>query len=169
MEWPRALHVQQAETVQLLHSGVRQEVVYTELLPDTSLTSGPFKFEVTGDKWAVPYEARVDSKRHLRYSCAGPTEIKVVRLQDNGLTLVLDGDRVIADDLLYQPTPREIPSTVHTSLRATGRQPTSESNRRPKTTYRRRFSTQPSRLASPKLPPGTSSLTAPARSPTSWP
>lgn len=114
LEWPWQLHVQQAETVQLSYAGIRQEVVYTELVPDISSTTGPFKFEVTGDKWAVPYEARVDSKGHLRYRCAGSKEVTVVRgqaqtplshwLEENGLTLVLDGDRVIDGDLLYQPT-----------------------------------------------------------------
>lgn len=113
VEWPWQLHTLQAEHVRLNYQEKIHEAVYTDLIPDTASTTGPFRFDVKTGSWEVTYEATVERGR-LRYRCTGDDEIKVVRprseqplsdwLNDNGLLLILDDDRIIDDDLLYKPT-----------------------------------------------------------------
>ncbi|MFD7159410.1 hypothetical protein ACFV9C_32760 [Kribbella sp. NPDC059898] len=113
LEWPWMIQLQQAETVRLAFDGKTHEAAYTDLVPDTSSTTGPFQFEVRSGSWSVRYEASVDATGHLVYRCLGANEVMVVRarsevplsvwLQANGLVFLLDDDRLIEDDLLYRP------------------------------------------------------------------
>lgn len=113
LEWPWTIHMQQSETVRLAFQGKVQEAAYTDLVPDTSATTGPFRFEVRTGSWSVPYDAAVDANGHLQYRCRGKDEVMVVRarsevvlsawLQANGLIFLMDDDRLIEDDLLYRP------------------------------------------------------------------
>nr|WP_281353721.1 DEAD/DEAH box helicase family protein [Phytoactinopolyspora mesophila] len=112
-EWPWLLHTLQADHVRLSYQEKIHEAVYTDLVPDTESTTGPFRFTVKTGSWQVTYEATVERGR-LRYRCTGEEEITVVRprselplsdwLNDNGLLLILDDDRIIEGDLLYKPT-----------------------------------------------------------------
>ncbi len=113
VEWPWQLHTLQAEHVRLSYQEQIHEAVYTDLIPDTASTTGPFRFTVKTGSWEVTYEAAVERGR-LHYRCTGDDDIKVVRprseyplsdwLNDNGLLLILDDDRIIEDNLLYKPT-----------------------------------------------------------------
>jgi superfamily II DNA or RNA helicase len=113
VEWPWQLHVLQADNVRLSYRDTVYEAVYTDLVPDIESKAGPFRFAVKTGSWDVTYEATVEKGR-LRYRCNGDEEIKVVRprseqplsdwLNDNGLILILDDDRIIEGDLLYKPT-----------------------------------------------------------------
>ena len=105
-------HTQQAETLRLSFDDKVYEAVYTDLVPDTSTTEGPFRFEIRTEGWAATYEAAVDNG-HLRYRCVAGDDIKVVRprsehnlsdwLNAVGLTFILNDDRIIEGDLLYKP------------------------------------------------------------------
>ncbi|MFI5497287.1 DEAD/DEAH box helicase [Actinoplanes sp. NPDC051859] len=112
-EWPWQLHTMQADTVRLSLNDLVYEAAYTDLVPDTTTTEGPFRFDVRTKGWTATYEATVE-QGHLRYCCITDNEIKVVRarselslsdwLNHNGLILILDDDRIIEGDLLYKPT-----------------------------------------------------------------
>jgi superfamily II DNA or RNA helicase len=112
VEWPWVVHTLQSENLKLTCQDISYELVYTDLVPDTNSTSGPFRFAVSTEAWTVPYEAElVDG--HLRYRCLADEEITVVRahsesplsvwLNTNGVGLMLDDDRIIVDDMLYKP------------------------------------------------------------------
>jgi superfamily II DNA or RNA helicase len=113
VEWPWQLHVLQSDQVRLSFRDSVYEAVYTDLVPDIDTTTGSFRFTVKTAGWEVGYEAVVERGR-LRYRCLQADEITVVRprsdqslsewLDDNGLTFILDDDRLIEGDLLYKPT-----------------------------------------------------------------
>lgn len=113
VEWPWLIHTLQSETLRLSYEDSEQEAAYTDLVPDVDADTGPFKFDVKSGSWSVPYEASVENGR-LRYRCLSDREVNVVRsrselrlsewLNANGLTLILDDDRIIDGDLLYKPT-----------------------------------------------------------------
>jgi superfamily II DNA or RNA helicase len=112
-EWPWLIHTMQADSLRLSFQDIVYEAVYTDLVPNTDSTSGPFTFDVRTGAWKVTYEAAVEKGR-LRYRCTTDDEVKVVRprsehrlsdwLNDNGLIFILDDDRIIEGDLLYKPT-----------------------------------------------------------------
>jgi hypothetical protein len=112
-EWPWQLHVLRPDNVRLSYQNKVFEAVYTDLVPDVTSTTGPFRFAVVAGDWSVGYEAAVEKGR-LRYRCTGRDEINVVRprseqrlsewLNDNGLLFILDDDRIIENNLLYKPT-----------------------------------------------------------------
>jgi superfamily II DNA or RNA helicase len=112
-EWPWEMHTLQGESVRLSYQDNVHELMFTELVADTSSTSGAFRFAVKSGGWSVPYEARVENKQ-LRYYCRDDEEVYFRRprsehllshwLNDNGLLLIMDGDRIIVNDLLYKPT-----------------------------------------------------------------
>ena len=113
IEWPWHIHTMQADNVRLSHQDKVYEAVYTDLVPHVDATSGPFRFDVKTGAWSVTYEAVVEKGR-LRYRCTTEDEVTLVRarsqqllsdwLNDNGLILILDDDRIIDGDLLYKPT-----------------------------------------------------------------
>lgn len=113
VEWPWALHTKHADNVRLSFQDKIYEAVYTDLVPDTESTSEAFRFDVKTGAWSVTYEATVEKNR-LRYRCATGDEVNVLGarserrlsdwLNDNGLILILDDDRIIEGDLLYKPT-----------------------------------------------------------------
>lgn len=113
VEWPWIVHPLQADSLRLSYQDHLHEAAYADLVPDTTATNGPFRFEVKTGAWTVGYEATVEKGR-LRYHCTTDADVKVVRarseqsltdwLNDNGLTLILDDDRIIDGDLLYKPT-----------------------------------------------------------------
>jgi hypothetical protein len=112
-EWPWQLHTMQADNLRLSFKDLIYECVYTDLVPDTAATEGPFRFDVRTKGWTVTYEATVEKGR-LYYRCTIDEEIKVIRarsehnlsdwLNQIGLTFILDDDRIIEGDLLYKPT-----------------------------------------------------------------
>ncbi|MFC7708659.1 DEAD/DEAH box helicase [Micromonospora lupini] len=113
VEWPWQIHTMQADNLRLSFQDLTYEAVYTDLVPDTAATEGPFRFDVRTKGWTVTYEATVENSR-LFYRCASDQEIKIVRarselnlsdwLNQIGLTFILDDDRIIEGDLLYKPT-----------------------------------------------------------------
>jgi superfamily II DNA or RNA helicase len=112
-EWPWEIHTRRADGIRLSYGGRTYEMAYTDLVPVTDSTEGPFRFSVKTDAWEVKYEAAVEKGR-LHYSTSSDEEVKVIRtrsemrlsdwLNDEGLILTLDDDRIIEDDLLYRPT-----------------------------------------------------------------
>lgn len=113
VEWPWQLHMVGPALVRLSYGNSTYDAVFTDLVPDVTTTAGPFQFSVKTPAWEVAYQADVDQGR-LRYSCVGSEEITVVRPQSerplsdwlnaNGLTMILDEDRIIEGDLIYKPT-----------------------------------------------------------------
>jgi superfamily II DNA or RNA helicase len=113
VEWPWLIHTMQADSLRLSLQDLVYEAVYTDLVPDTTGTDGPFRFDLRTKGWTATYEATVE-QGHLRYRCISGEEIKVVRprselnlsdwLNQVGLTFILDDDRIIEGDLLYKPT-----------------------------------------------------------------
>jgi hypothetical protein len=112
-EWPWQLHTVGSDLVKLSYDGTTHDAVFTDLVPDVTATSGPFRFSVKTLAWDVAYEAVVDNGQ-LRYTCSGPEEVIVVRpkserplsdwLNANGVIFILDEDRIIEGDLIYRPT-----------------------------------------------------------------
>lgn len=114
VEWPWEIHTRKADNVRLVYQEKSCEMAYTDLVPDTEATTGPFRFTVSTDAWKVSYEASVD-KGGLLYSPANPDEeVMVVKarselrlsewLNREGLLLTLNDDRIIDGNLLYRPT-----------------------------------------------------------------
>ena len=113
IEWPWQLHIVGSDLVKLSYGGGTYGAVFTDLVPDVTTTTGPFRFSFKTPAWEVAYEADVDKGR-LHYECVGSDEIMVIRpksehplsewLNDSGLTFILDEDRIIEGDLIYKPT-----------------------------------------------------------------
>lgn len=113
VEWPWELRTQSAETMRLTHGDKTVQAVYCDLVPDTSSTTGPFRFSISNGAWEVPYEAAVSSQGVVTYSCSTSDEIQVVRprsemplstwLNQHGLVFLLDDDRMVEGGLLYKP------------------------------------------------------------------
>ncbi|MGX9901305.1 DEAD/DEAH box helicase [Arthrobacter sp. SA17] len=114
VEWPWEVYTRRADNIRLVYQDKSCEMAYTDLVPDTDSTTGPFRFTVSTDAWEVDYEASV-GKGGLHYSAGNPDEeVKVVRarsemrlsdwLRDAGLILTLNDDRIIQGNLLYRPT-----------------------------------------------------------------
>ncbi|WP_412542981.1 DEAD/DEAH box helicase family protein [Longispora sp. K20-0274] len=112
VEWPWELHLHQPGRLRLSFDDKIFEAVYTDLIPNTDITTGAFRFTVKTAAWAVEYEATVESGS-LRYRSTVEPEIAAIRarsemplsawLNANGPLLVLDDDRIIANDLIYRP------------------------------------------------------------------
>ena len=112
VEWPWQLHTVGSDRVKLSYGGHTYDAVFTDLVPDTTTTTGPFRFSFKTPAWEVGYEADVEAGR-LKFKCVGPDEIALVRpkserplsewLNDEGLTFILDEDRIIDGDLIYKP------------------------------------------------------------------
>jgi superfamily II DNA or RNA helicase len=112
-EWPWQVHTMQADTLRLRYDGKTFELSYTDLVPDTRDTGDVFRFTLTTGAWKVTYEAAVVNGG-LHYSPADARDATVVRsrseqplsqwLNENGLLLVLDQDRIIDGNLIYKPT-----------------------------------------------------------------
>ena len=112
-EWPWQLHAQNADTTRLKYDGKTIEAVYCDIIPDTSSSTGPFKFTISNRAWDVAYEADVSPDGNVLYSCAAAEEIQVIRsrselplstwLNQNGLVFLLDDDRMVESGLLYRP------------------------------------------------------------------
>lgn len=113
VEWPWELHTQSAEIMRLKHGDKSMEAVYCDLIPDTSSSTGPFKFTVSNRAWNVAYVATVSPEGVISYSCTETEEIQVIRprselplstwLNQNGLVFLLNDDRMIEGGLLYRP------------------------------------------------------------------
>lgn len=115
VEWPWTVHTMQADSLRITYQNKTYEAVHTDLVPHVDATTGPFRFDITTGAWSVTYEAAVENGL-LRYSCVTDEEVTLVRprsvqpqplsdwLNDNGLTFILDGDRIVEGDLLYKPT-----------------------------------------------------------------
>ena len=113
-EWPWEIHTRRADNIRLVYQDKSCEMAYTDLVPNTDSTTGPFRFTVSTDAWKVGYQASVE-KGGLVYSAANPDEeVMVVRarsemrlsdwLNSAGLLLTLNDDRIIEGNLLYRPT-----------------------------------------------------------------
>lgn len=113
VEWPWFMHLQSMERYRLRYQDKTHEAMLTDLVPSIEISDGSLRFEIKSEDWQVSYEAVVEASR-LRYRCVSEDEIVLVRpqserglsewLNENGLTFILDGDRLISDDLLYRPT-----------------------------------------------------------------
>jgi hypothetical protein len=51
-EWPWLIHTMQAGNLLLSNQDSFHAAVYTDLVPDTDSTSGPFRFDVKTGAWA---------------------------------------------------------------------------------------------------------------------
>ncbi|WP_409463700.1 DEAD/DEAH box helicase [Amycolatopsis sp. GA6-003] len=114
VEWPWEVLASSSEQLRLTHSGRTYPMVDVDLRPRDEAETGPLRFWVSTAAWTVGYEADVVDGR-LYYRCSEPDEIEVstsrsgtVRLSTwltdrDGLTFLLDRDRVIHDDKLYDP------------------------------------------------------------------
>ncbi|WP_328999428.1 DEAD/DEAH box helicase family protein [Kribbella sp. NBC_00709] len=112
VEWPWLVHTLQADSMRLSHAGSVYQAVFTDLVPEVGPIQGAFRFTVRSGSWSVPYEASVESGR-IVYRCTDKIEIVILRagsevrlsdwLNKFGLLFILDGDRIIENDLLYQP------------------------------------------------------------------
>ncbi|MFE4500170.1 DEAD/DEAH box helicase [Rhodococcus sp. NPDC056743] len=113
VEWPWQLHILQTGNIRLSYKDKIHDAVFTDLVPDTSSTTGPLRFTVKSGAWEVTYEATFEKGR-LHYQCTESEEIKVIRprsehllsewLNNNELLFILDNDRIIEGSLLYKPT-----------------------------------------------------------------
>jgi superfamily II DNA or RNA helicase len=113
VEWPWFVHESMADNLILSLDGRDVELAYADLIPDTDDTGEVFRFRVVAPLWAVEYEAAVESGR-LRFTQLGREDVTVRRsrsevplvewLNSNGVLMVLDGDRIISDNLVYRPT-----------------------------------------------------------------
>jgi superfamily II DNA or RNA helicase len=113
VEWPWFMHAQRMERYRLRYGNETHDAMLTDLEATTEIVDGSLRFEITSSDWKVAYEAVVEAGR-LRYRCRSDDEIVLARpqserplsewLNENGLTFILDGDRLIDDDLLYRPT-----------------------------------------------------------------
>lgn len=113
VEWPWTVHTMQAESLRLSYADKVYEAIHTDLVPDTSDTVEALRFTVKTGAWEVAYEATVENGV-LRYHSSTYPEVTVIRprvelplsdwLNANGLLFVLDGDRIIDNDLIYKPT-----------------------------------------------------------------
>ncbi|WP_454729185.1 DEAD/DEAH box helicase [Cellulosimicrobium protaetiae] len=113
VEWPWELYLHDAEYIRLQVGASIHPATRTDLLPDTSVTTGPFRFMVHTEAWSVRYEADVQDGS-IVYSCCDDDEVTVVRarsqqplsqwLNANGLTFILDDDRIVDGPMLYRPT-----------------------------------------------------------------
>jgi hypothetical protein len=111
VEWPWSVHQQQPDSMQLSFDKKAHEAAYTDLVPDTT-EGDTFRFRVRSASWDVTYEAAVEAGR-LRYRAVGE-EVTVTKgkavvplsmwLNDHGVLLMLEGDRVIQDNLIFKPT-----------------------------------------------------------------
>jgi superfamily II DNA or RNA helicase len=124
VEWPWDIYMQGADRHRLQLGDKTYAMVDVALVPADAADSGPFKFVVTTGAWTVPYEADYVSGR-LTFRCGASAELEIVAsngstaplsgwLNDFGLTLLLDGDRLIdTNGLLYahdeerDPYPRD--------------------------------------------------------------
>jgi superfamily II DNA or RNA helicase len=113
LEWPWEIYTRRPDNLRLSYQAKTHELAYADLVPDTVSHEGPFRFTVRTGAWEVKYEAIVEKGR-LVYSTESTDEVMVVsarseaRLSDwlnqNGLTLTLDDDRIIAGDMIFRPT-----------------------------------------------------------------
>jgi superfamily II DNA or RNA helicase len=111
LEWPWATRLLQADNLQLALAEKSYPLVSVDLVPDTSSTTGPFRFTAHTEAWSVTYEASF-VKSKLQYRSVGSDDllVRTVRserpfsewLNEHGLLLILDGDRVIEGNLLYR-------------------------------------------------------------------
>lgn len=114
VEWPWMVHTAQSGRLRLRFDDQTYELTFTDLVPDTSEATGDsFRFAVKTPAWEVKYEARFE-KGFLTYSCTDGVEVTVLRgevetplsvwLKTNGLSMILDDDRIIENDQLFKPT-----------------------------------------------------------------
>ena len=113
LDWPWEIYTRQADNLRLSYQGKTHEMAYTDLVPDTVSNEGPFRFAVRTGAWEVKYEASVEKGR-LVYSAVSDDEVTVIRprsemrlsdwMNDSGLIITLDDDRIIEDDMVLRPT-----------------------------------------------------------------
>ncbi|QTE30062.1 DEAD/DEAH box helicase [Pengzhenrongella sicca] len=113
VEWPWTIYLNNADNLRLsLHESVHP-ASRTDLVPDTTSSTGPFRFDVRSGSWSVAYEADIQDGT-IRYTCLSGDEVTVATarsqqplsqwLNANGLTFILDHDRIIDGAMLYRPT-----------------------------------------------------------------
>lgn len=110
-EWPWFVHTIRDEYLKLQLGSNETPLVDVAIVPDTSSVTGPFGFTFTTQTWSVRYQAELRDQR-LVYSCLDAQELQVATTRsnaslsswfaENGLTLILDRDRLIEGDLLYE-------------------------------------------------------------------
>jgi superfamily II DNA or RNA helicase len=120
VEWPWEVLASSSEQLKLSHSGRPYPMVDVDLRPRDEEETGPLRFWVGTDAWTVGYEADFTEGR-LIYRCSEPDEIEVgtsrsgafplsVWLTErDGLTFLLDRDRLISNDKLYDPKQQVLP------------------------------------------------------------
>jgi superfamily II DNA or RNA helicase len=110
-EWPWFVHTIGDDYLTLRFGSIAFPLTDVEIVPHTNNTNGPLRFSFATRAWSVRYEASLADQR-LVYSCLDSAELEVVTsrsavrlsawLKDNGLSFILDGDRLIDGDLLYE-------------------------------------------------------------------
>jgi superfamily II DNA or RNA helicase len=117
VEWPWEILASTSEQLTLTYDKRAYPMIDVELRPRGVDETGPLTFWVSTDAWTIGYEADFAEGR-LVYRCTEPDEIEVgtrrsetVGLSQwlterHGLTFLLDRDRVIHNDKLYDPKQR---------------------------------------------------------------
>ncbi len=120
LEWPWQVYTALTEQQRLTFDNQAYPIRDVSLRSTDFGTSGPFRFMVETRAWGVEYHADYESGR-LRYRVAAGAEVEMTSarglarplsdwLNEHGLTLLLDGDRVIDDDgLLLAPDRKREP------------------------------------------------------------
>ena len=109
-EWPWFVHTLRDESLKLSVGGKTYDLVDVDIVPDTSSTTGAFRFAFVTAGWTVNYQAEVVDEK-LVYSCRDSAELQIQTartssplsrwLDDVGLTFILDGDRLVDGNLLF--------------------------------------------------------------------
>lgn len=118
LEWPWEVHLMAPEGLKLAQTDKVYPLPLVDIVPDTSRTSGPFQFTFSTDAWSVTYKAELKKSR-LVYSCVDATELTISStrksvplsewLNDQGLTFILERDRVIEGNLLLAVNVKQEP------------------------------------------------------------
>jgi superfamily II DNA or RNA helicase len=113
VEWPWKVHDANAESLTLSLADQESELAYADLVPETGDTGDVFRFAVRTAHWAATYEAAVVSGA-LRFRNIDVQDVVVKRarsellltdwLNENGVLLVLDDDRIVQENLIFKPT-----------------------------------------------------------------
>lgn len=114
VEWPWEVLASSSEQLKLTYDKRSYPMVDVDLRPCDEAETGPLRFWVSTDAWTVGYEADFTDGR-LIYRCSEPDEIEVSTSRSGslplsawltdryGLMFLLERDRVIHNDKLFDP------------------------------------------------------------------
>ena len=112
VEWPWSAYLLQPENLRLRFGDTTVELLFADLAADPTAGGDVFRFSVRTAAWEVNYTAKVENGRVV-YASETAEEVTVVRrtleqplsqwLNNESPVLILNDDRIIEDDLVYQP------------------------------------------------------------------